>query len=180
MTKVKTPEGKFIYYSYDGYGRQLTRKTPDAGEADFTYDKNNNLIFSQDEVQRVLINNSTRYTFRNYDGLNRLTGIGEVLYAVDNPSTIQYQSDSAGNYLTVNVYDTITKSIVINLFSVPSDYYSTTNFTKGNLVSTAYRTRKSDSWNFKYYRYDVRGRVIKLWNIISGFDTLVTEYQYNS
>ncbi|MDZ4712109.1 MAG: RHS repeat-associated core domain-containing protein [bacterium] len=31
-----------------------------------------------------------------------------------------------------------------------------------------------------YYRYDVRGRVKKMWNIISGFDTLLTEYEYNS
>ncbi|MCB0728867.1 MAG: hypothetical protein KDD00_15490, partial [Ignavibacteriae bacterium] len=29
-------------------------------------------------------------------------------------------------------------------------------------------------------RYDVRGRVIKMWNIISGFDTLITDYSYNS
>ena len=58
--------------------------------------------------------------------------------------------------------------------------YNLHNYTKGNLVSTAYRTRYTDSWNFKYYRYDVRGRVIKLWNIISGFDTLVTDYSYNS
>ena len=30
-----------------------------------------------------------------------------------------------------------------------------------------------------YYRYDARGRVTKMWNVIEGFDTLITEYQYN-
>jgi RHS repeat-associated protein len=67
-----------------------------------------------------------------------------------------------------------------NLFTGVTGYSSALNFTKGNLAATAYRTRKTDSLNFKYYRYDVRGRVIKMWNIVSGFDTLVTDYSYNS
>jgi len=82
--------------------------------------------------------------------------------------------------LTVNVYYTISNSVVLDLFSGPFNYTSSLNYTKGNLAATGYRTKTSDSWNFKYYRYDVRGRVIKLWNIISDFDTLITEYYYNS
>jgi RHS repeat-associated protein len=54
------------------------------------------------------------------------------------------------------------------------------NFTKGNLVSTAYRTRKSDKWSFKYYRYDERGRVTRMWNIIYGLEEKNIRYQYNS
>ena len=88
--------------------------------------------------------------------------------------------NTATDYLTVNVYDTISPSIVNNLFTGVTGYTSALNYTKGNLAATAYRTRKTDNWNFKYYRYDVRGRVIKMWNIISGFDTLVTDYSYNS
>jgi len=68
----------------------------------------------------------------------------------------------------------------MNYFRIVIRKHFSLNFTKGNLAATAYRTKTSDNWNFKYYRYDVRGRVIKLWNIISDFDTLITEYYYNS
>ena len=52
VTQVRTPEGKNINYTYDGYGRQIKRITPDAGQTDFIYDKNNNLTYSQDANQR--------------------------------------------------------------------------------------------------------------------------------
>ena len=150
----------------------------DAGQTNFIYNKNNNLTYTQDANQNLV--NSQKYTFRNYDGLNRLTGIGEGIFGIDSPSEgSQYNSSNPADYLTINVYDTISHAIVDSLFSAPSDY-AYPNFTKDNLAATAYRTKTSDNWNFKYYRYDERGRVIKLWNIISGFDTLVTEYIYNS
>ena len=181
VTQVKTPEGKNIYYSYDGYGRQSKRITPDAGTTDYIYDKNNNLIYSQDANQRNI--NSFKFTFRNYDGMNRLTGIGEAMFdAEDNPpgEGIQVVPSTASSYLTVNVYDTISPSIISNFFNGVSGYTDSLNYTKGNLAATAYRTRSTDTWNFKYYRYDVRGRVIKMWNVLAGFDTLITDYFYNS
>lgn len=180
VTQVRTPNGLNITYSYDGYSRQSKRTTPDAGRTDFYYDKNNNLIFSQDANQRNI--NNLKYTFRNYDGLNRLTGIGEsILQISDNPDDgVQIQPTTPGEYLTVNVYDTISPSIVNNFFTGVSGYAASLNYTKGNVAATAYRTINTDPWNFKYFRYDVRGRVIKMWNILAGFDTLITEYSYNS
>jgi len=178
ISKVKTPNGKIIHYSYDGYGRQSKRITPDAGQTTYIYDNISNLTYTQDANQRNV--NTGKYTFRNYDGLNRLTGIGERIFEIDSPSDGgQYQPNTATNYLTINVYDTITSAIV-NIFTGVGGYSNYPNYPKGNLAAIAYRTRYTDSWNFKYYRYDVRGRVIKLWNIISGFDTLVTDYSYNS
>ncbi len=178
VSKVKTPEGKIIHYYYDGYGRQSQRITPDAGLTSYFYDKNDNLIFSQDANQKAV--DQFKYTFRNYDGLNRLTGIGEKIFEIDAPSDgSQYNSSTDAYYLTINVYDTIANSIVSNLFFTPSGYTSPL-YTKGNLAATAYRTKTSDNWNCKYYKYDVRGRVIKMWNIIADFDTLTTEYIYNS
>ena len=178
ISKVKTPNGKIIHYSYDGYGRQSKRITPDAGQTTYIYDNISNLTYTQDANQRNV--NTGKYTFRNYDGLNRLTGIGEGIFEIDSPSDGgQYQPNTATNYLTINVYDTLASSIVGSLFNSPNGYTSPL-FTYGSLSATAYKTKTSDNWNFKYYRYDVRGRVIKLWNIISGFDTLVTDYSYNS
>lgn len=42
---------------------------------------------------------------------------------------------------------------------------------ENNLSHYAYRT---------YYRYDARGRVIKMWNVIDGLGTKIIEYIYNS
>ncbi len=57
--------------------------------------------------------------------------------------------------------------------------YSTNN-TKGSLCATAYRTVGTDSLSFKYYRYDARGRVIKMWNYIAGLGMKTFDYSYNS
>jgi YD repeat-containing protein len=180
VTQVRTPNGLDITYSYDGFGRQSKRTTPDAGRTDFYYDKNNNLIYSQDANQRS--SDNLKYIFKNYDGLNRLTGTGEtILLPSDSPEDgIQYQPTTPTEYFIVNVYDTISKSIIPNFFNGVYGYTSTLNYTKGNLAATSYRTRKNEGWSFKYYRYDERGRVIRMWNLISGFDTLITDYKYNS
>ena len=153
------------------------RITPDAGQTVYIYNELSNLTYTQDANQKIV--NTQKYTFRNYDGLNRLTGIGEEIFEIDAPSDgSQNNNSSSGSYLTVNVYDTISNSAVNSLFSTFPGY--SPQFTKDNLAATAYRTKSSDNWNFKYYSYDERKRVIKMWNIISGFDTLITEYIYNS
>ena len=82
-------------------------------------------------------------------------------------------------YLKLNVYDTLSSAFV-NIFNPPNDY-GIQNMTKGHLAATAYRTRYTDNWSYKYFRYDERGRVIKLWNIIDGLATQKTiYYTYNS
>lgn len=187
VDSVKTPTGKKISYAYDAMGRQSKRVTPDAGRVEYRYDINNNLIYSQDENQRNISN--ANYTFRNYDGLKRLLYIGEADYSNGTPdfeavdtTEVATIADNIGGItdlcLTINVYDTLS-SAVAGTFSAPADY-GTHNNIKGNLVATAYRTRKSDNWNYKYYRYDARGRVIRMWNVIDGLDTKITDYLYNS
>ncbi|MCB0728883.1 MAG: RHS repeat protein, partial [Ignavibacteriae bacterium] len=180
LIKVRTPENKYIFYSYDGYGRQSQRITPDAGQTKYVYDKNNNLTYSQDANQKNV--HTDKYTFRNYDGINRLTGVGEDNFLPDSPTDGGQSVPSTPDlYLTVNVYDTLSSSVVNGLFFPPPGYYTgANNFTKGNLVSTAFRTRNTDDWSFKYYRYDERGRVIKMWNIIDGLSVKEVRYEYNS
>ncbi len=58
--------------------------------------------------------------------------------------------------------------------------YKNTNNTKGSLCATAYRTVGTDSMSYKYYRYDARGRVIKMWNYIAGLGMKTFDYSYNS
>ena len=187
VVEVKTPENKRINYSYDLLGRQTQRTTPDAGLTKYSYDANNNLVYSQDANQRA--RGSNIFTFRNYDGLNRLLSIGEMpvgnLYPPFENMNPDSPSDLVGNpnqMLTVNVYDSLIYSSVNVFTNVPSDYYVTgqKNNTKGALVATAYRTRVSDSWGFKFYRYDARGRVIKMWHYITGLGWKTQLYSYNS
>ena len=197
VTEVRTPSDKRIYYEYDGLGRQSSRSTPDAGTVRYKYDRNDNLRFSQDRNQ---YNKPTEtppgkyITFRGYDGLNRLLYIGDTYtenYLMQweslNPNPgqnygFENYSLAPENFLVINVYDTLINFPAnANIFtSPPQDYYSEKNNTKGSLCATAYRTLGTDGWNFKYYRYDARGRVKKMWNYINGFGWKKTEYEYNS
>ena len=186
VTDVKTPAGKTISYEYDGFGRQVSRTTPDAGEKKYLYDKADRIRFLQDANQTT----PDVWIFRMYDGLSRVLVIGETgngyslpkWSELDPDSTYDFESyaQQPKNFLTINVYDTLSSAAVDTFSSkVPSGYYSVNNFTKGNVVATAYRTRGSDPWNYKFYRYDARGRVIKMWNTIYGLDTKVLEFEYN-
>ena len=202
VIEVKTPNDKHIYYTYDGLGRQSSRTTPDAGEVKYKYDKNDNLRFSQDNNQanKFTERPPARYiTYRGYDGLNRLLYVCDSynesylpLWNSLNPD-ITYNFENydiaiiRNNFLVINVYDTLANYPAnANIFSerLPADYYSSaprnTNNTKGTLCATAYRTLGTDEWSFKYYRYDARGRVIKMWNYIAGLGEKSIEYSYNS
>ena len=180
LSKENKVESKDIYYTYDGFGRQSQRTTPDAGLTTYTYDKNSNLTFSQDANQRYA--DANKNTFRIYDGINRLTGVGENVFIPDSPTDgEQFVPAEPDLYLTVNVYDKLSSSVVNNLFFPPPDYYTNVNnLTKGNIAATAYRTRNTDNWSFKYYRYDERGRMIKVWNTIYGQAEKKIIYEYNS
>ncbi|HRE41914.1 MAG TPA: RHS repeat-associated core domain-containing protein [Ignavibacteria bacterium] len=187
IDSVKTPDSKLIIYSYDHYGNINKRITADAGVVQFGYDKNGNLRFSQDENQKNSGNNV--YTFRNYDGLNRLLGLGVTSPNGEQPDwqNLIFQNDYVSdnsqnpydNHLIINIYDSLISSN-FSFVNIPSDYYSNFNFTKGRLVATAYRTSKSNPWGFKFYRYDARGRIIKFWNNIIGLGIKTSEYNFNS
>jgi len=202
VIEVKTPNDNHIYYTYDGLGRQSSRTTPDAGLVKYKYDKNDNLRFSQDNNQANKPSERTpaRYiSYRGYDGLNRLLYLCDayneselVLWSSLNPdNTYDFESytNTPNNFLVINVYDTLTNfpANASTLFTgnhVPDDYYTSsphyTNNTKGYLCATSYRTIGTDEWSYKYYRYDARGRVIKMWNYIAGLGWKITKYEYNS
>jgi RHS repeat-associated protein len=193
VVQVATPERKIVHYSYDGYGRMVQKQTVDAGIVIYKYDKAGNLRFSQDQNQShapSIYRQAKRITFRRYDGLNRLLCMGEALDEENTPdwnslapndtANFERYAQSPENFLTINVYDTLASAIA-NIFSgYPSGYYSVLNKTKGNLIATAYRTRSTDNWNYKFYRYDARGRVLRMWNIIDGLGTKTTDYFYDS
>jgi RHS repeat-associated protein len=187
VTGVYTPNYKTIEYQYDAFGRQSQRTTPDAGITKYIYDKNGNLIFSQDANQRSIASNI--YTYRQYDGLSRLLGLGVTRVGqqgiinfdeIDPYNLPEMDSYSVDSMLTVNAYDTLSSAIAAVFSNIPTDYYSSINNTKGLLCATAFRDKITDSWNFKFYRYDARGRVKKMWTYIPvlGWKSII--YDYNS
>ncbi|MCI0450264.1 MAG: hypothetical protein L0Y79_10860 [Chlorobi bacterium] len=189
LIKVITPDSSVIDYWYDGYGRQSMRKTPDAGFTKYGYDNNNNLITSQDANQWTQAANL--YTRRSYDGLNRLLTIGDIKYGGGGgqetgpmgdtllPIEFDFPPNADSTYV-INVYDTISTAVISGVFTSLPSGYTASNFTKGNLVATAYRTRLSDGWGFKFYRYDQRGRVVKFWHKLDGLGWKSENYTYNS
>jgi RHS repeat-associated protein len=178
VIEVRTPNGKHIYYQYDGLGRQTQRTTPDAGITKYWYDRNGNLTYSQDEIQRDA--SPQKYTLRTYDGMNRLLTISEETpydpnQEEDNPTT--------GNTFIVNCYDSLAFAPLSGIFTnIPTDFQPNAGKynTKGSLVASAYKTQLTDSWNYKFYRYDARGRVIKFWHYIAGLGWKTENYSYNS
>ncbi|CAN5641437.1 hypothetical protein BH10BAC5_BH10BAC5_01650 [soil metagenome] len=166
-------------------GRQSKRITPDAGTTLYSYDINNNLLLSQDEKQRSIANNV--YTWRTYDGLNRLitireTPAGNSYPDFENATESALESTGSDNDIrTINVYDSLYSASYTIFSNQPSDYYSAKNNTKGGLVCTAFRTVNGATWNYKFYRYDARGRVIRYWTYLSELGTWKIEnYEYNS
>jgi len=188
LVEVKTPAGRSIYYYYDAYGRQSRRITPDAGITMYSFDNNGNLILSQDANQRT--KNSSLNTRRTYDGLNRLLTISDHKLSGTPTETgpmgdtlLPFEFDSppgTDSIYIVNVYDTLTSAVVSIFNSPPSDYNTSPNYIRGNLVATAYRTVRGEDWGYKYYRYDERGNVTKMWHYIVGLGWKSEMYYHNS
>ena len=144
VVQVKTPEGKQIYYTYDGYGRQKRRETPDNGQVNMKYNNDNSLRFSQDNSQfhRDEARPSRYYTFHGYDGQNRMVYSGEIydltgVPGFDNLNPMQHYSfenynEHPDNFLLVNVYDTLSYQVA-GIFTPPTDYYDKQNNTAGRL-----------------------------------------------
>jgi RHS repeat-associated protein len=194
LIKVVTPTGKIINYSYDGFGRLIQTTTPDSGSTKYLYDNDSNIVYSQNSEQAISATNP--YTFYSYDNANRLIGVGlagsntESYPEFDylNPDEYYYFRDvnnsdapisNLDDYIIFNIYDYL-ENAPSGFLTVPTDYNSDSNFTIGNIACIAFRSRVSDNWSFKYYRYDARGRVIKEWIIIDGLGEKSIDYNYTS
>jgi RHS repeat-associated protein len=191
LIKVKTPAGKIITYEYDFFGRMIRRFTPDTGYVNYKYDKEGNMIFSQNQNQ---VNVSANiYNFYVYDGTNRLIGIGESSLETRYPDFKGLDQDyyefmnldatdtsldtkQIGDYLVINIYDKI-ENAPSGLLTTP---YGFNNVSLGNLIAVCYKTRKSDEWSFKYFNYDLRNRVERIWHVIPNIGEKKIDYSYNS
>ena len=71
-------------YKYDGYGRCTEKTIPGAGTTRYDYDAADQLTFSQDGNQRA----HGKWTYYEYDNLNRLTEQGECNGKDKNTKTV--------------------------------------------------------------------------------------------
>jgi RHS repeat-associated protein len=67
-------------YQYDKWGRLITKKVPGAGAENIVYDERGRIVFTQDANQfnGVYANGSRQWSFRLYDGLDRMVAEGVV------------------------------------------------------------------------------------------------------
>ncbi len=82
------PNGDTTQYWYDRFGRVRYKYQPDMGTTSFAYDNLGNLRFTQSQEQA----DKKRMTFNQYDDLNRLVLIGEMIHpdGSETDTTIHY------------------------------------------------------------------------------------------
>ena len=95
LRMVMNPASDTTRYWYDPLGRVKYKSQPDLGLISYAYDAVGNVRFTQTEAQA----DSGRMTFNQYDDLNRLTLVGEMIYEpYQRPdSTIHYGIKAEGN-----------------------------------------------------------------------------------
>src|SRR5690606_26997900 len=72
--QVTNPKAPITSYTYDAFGRVLTKTHPDLGTISYAYDDLGNVRFVQDARQAE----KNLLTFNQYDDLNRITLVGEA------------------------------------------------------------------------------------------------------
>jgi RHS repeat-associated protein len=176
LTQVTTPEGMITTYQYDARNDMVQKTTVDEGTVKYKYDKFGNLRFSYkvdapsgdqrivfstyDDLDRPVITGSY-LTVNNFDALD-----GDKDYSATQ-STIapfeDYNTDT-DKFLVVNQYDGYEASGIFTGLSLPvSESYLNAQNQKGALTATAFRDELGQTWSYKLYAYDHRGRVVEYW-----------------
>jgi len=74
LPNAELMHGYAYWYIYDGFGRMIGKKIPGKGWEEMVYNKFDQLVLSQDQVQRD--KPSRIWTFIKYDGLGRVVSTG--------------------------------------------------------------------------------------------------------
>ena len=152
-------------YAYDYRQRLIERQAPGAEPVVYEYDTADRLTFSQDGVQRV----SNRWTYYEYDALNRLTEQGECNGKDTSSKTVRVK----------NYYDNY------DFRSQPG--FNNGNFPAGTVSAKGYLTGSemtmpgSTTRLYTAYYYDIHGRVTRTVqsNLLGGYDKEETVYTFD-
>ena len=152
-------------YKYDGYGRCTEKTIPGAGTTRYDYDAADRVIFSQDGNQ----NAQNRWTYYEYDNLNRLTEQGECNGKDKNTKTVWMK----------NYYDNydFRSQAGFNNSNFPAD---NTGYGKGYLTGSEITVLGTSTRLYTAYYYDVKGQVTKTVqsNLLNGYEVTTTSYTF--
>ena len=152
-------------YTYDHRQRCIKRQAPGAEPVVYEYDTADRLTFSQDGVQRA----SNRWTYYEYDALNRLTEQGECNGKDKSSKTVRMK----------NYYDNY------DFRSQPG--FNNSNFPAGTVSAKGYLTGSevtvpgTTAQLYTAYYYDIQGRVTRTVqsNLLGGYDKEETTYTFD-
>lgn len=162
-------------YQYNSYNQVVRQNSPDGGSSTFWYDILGRLVASQNAEQKLpkntANNSANRYSYTQYDGIGRITEVGEkygaaTLYFENEGGTVDTKSISSltpwyfsgtDKQVTLTVYDQPNTTLVTNT-SITS--LQTTNARK-RVVAAVYKELKSNAYyDFAtHYVYDINGNV---------------------
>ncbi|WP_448103701.1 DUF6443 domain-containing protein [Pedobacter panaciterrae] len=182
---VQATLDNFCYqYRYDGRQRLIEKKIPGKGWEQIIYNKLDQVVFTQDSVQRAATSPGPYRSFVKYDGLGRviMTGVEKghtqtrafIQNIVDTQPILWESRDNAGfqgytnvsnpmnhpqfEVHTVNYYDDYTAPGIPNNQSAGYP-----NKTKGLLTASKVAVIGTSTFLWTVNYYDEEGRIAKIW-----------------
>ena len=166
-------------YKYDGRNRCVYKKLPGAKHITYTYNDDDQLIYSQDGRQR----SRKKLTYYKYDYLRRMTCWGEC--TDDRPSIsdrVEFKSEILTSIPVIyvrNYYDDYS-FVGGSDFPAFSFIKDTEGHGKGLLTGSCITILGTDMKIYVAHYYDIKGRETKTVqsNLLGGYDVTVTTYTF--
>ena len=166
-------------YKYDGRNRCVYKKFPGAKHITYTYNDDDQLIYSQDGRQR----SQKKLTYYKYDYLRRMTCWGEC--TDDRPSIsdrVEFKSEIPTSIPVIyvrNYYDDYS-FVGGSDFPAFSFIKDTAGHGKGLLTGSCITILGTDMKIYVAHYYDIKGRETKTVqsNLLGGYDVTVTTYTF--
>lgn len=154
-------------YKYDTNDNCIWKKLPGAQYIEYVYDAADRLTFSQDGNQRA----SGKWTFYEYDNLNRLTCQGECTAKSATTNRVEHIRNFYDNY-------TAFRSAIGSNSNFPDD---TSGNSKGYQTGSIVTVLGTTSKLYSGYYYDIKGRITKKVqsNYMGGYETTTSTYTFS-
>lgn len=168
MYQVSADLDKYAFqYKYDTNDNCIWKKLPGAQYIEYVYDAADRLTFSQDGNQRA----SGKWTFYEYDNLNRLTCQGECTAKSATTNRVEHIRNFYDNY-------TAFRSAIGSNSNFPDD---TSGNSKGYQTGSIVTVLGSTSKLYSGYYYDIKGRITKKVqsNYMGGYETTTSTYTFS-
>ncbi|WP_455666292.1 DUF6443 domain-containing protein [Phocaeicola sp.] len=152
-------------YRYDSRNRCVWKKMPGSQYIEYVYDNADRLIFSQNGNQRTL----NKWTFYQYDNLNRLVKQGECTDKNTSSNSVVH---------ILNFYDNYSFRSQSGFNN--SNFPDGGNYGKGLLTGRVITAFGGNVNLYSANYYDAKGRVAKTVqsNLLGGYDVVTTTYTF--